>query len=37
MINNSEKNINHKKLRKCSVNPITGYYRNGYCTQVLMI
>lgn len=32
MINNSEKNINHKKLRKCSVNPITGYYRNGYCT-----
>lgn len=25
------KNINKKKLKICSLNPKTGYYRNGYC------
>jgi len=25
------KNINNKPLRPCSKNPLTGYYRDGYC------
>ena len=24
-------NINKKKLKKCSIKPLTGYYRDGYC------
>ena len=26
-----KKNINNKPLKVCSKNPMTGYYRNGYC------
>ena len=26
-----KKNINNKPLKVCSVKPMTGYYRNGYC------
>jgi uncharacterized protein len=26
-----KKNINNKPLKACSVKPMTGYYRNGYC------
>ena len=25
------KNMNGKPLQLCSKNPLTGYYRNGYC------
>ena len=25
------KNINNKQLKICSTNPMTGYYRNGFC------
>jgi len=26
-----KKNIHNRKIEKCSTNPITGYYRDGYC------
>ena len=26
-----KKNIHNRKIKKCSTNPITGYYRDGYC------
>ena len=26
-----KKNINNKSIKKCSTNPMTGYYRDGYC------
>jgi len=26
-----KKNIDNKKLKICSINPMTGFYRNGYC------
>jgi len=26
-----KKNINNKPIQKCSTNPMTGYYRDGYC------
>ena len=26
-----KKNINNKQIKKCSTNPMTGYYRDGYC------
>ena len=26
-----KKNILNKKLKVCSTNPMTGFYRNGYC------
>ena len=26
-----KKNINNKSLKLCSLNPLTGYYRDGYC------
>ena len=26
-----KKNIHNQKIKKCSTNPITGYYRDGYC------
>ena len=29
--NKSNKNIKKKKLKKCSVKPLTGYKRSGYC------
>ena len=28
---NISKNIYNKKLEKCSMNPLTGFYRDGYC------
>lgn len=29
-----DKNINNKKLKICSTNPMTGYYRDGYCRSL---
>ena len=26
-----KKNIHNRKIKKCSTNPMTGYYRDGYC------
>lgn len=31
LTNNNHKNIVNTTLKKCSVNPITGFYRDGYC------
>lgn len=25
-------NVQHSKLQLCSINPLTGYHRSGYCT-----
>tara|TARA_Y100000389_G_scaffold100902_1_gene97633 strand:- start:1363 stop:1785 length:423 start_codon:yes stop_codon:yes gene_type:complete len=28
------KNLKNKKLKKCSINPMTGYSRDGYCRPI---